>query len=55
MITKQKIKELKQRMPHHSIKGDEAKVELTAKELQDLLEFMERYINSTPMSFWYEE
>lgn len=41
MITKNKIKELQKRMLNHQVDGDTAVVEVTARELQDLLDTIE--------------
>lgn len=41
MITKEKFEELRQRMVNHKIINDTAIVELTAKELEDLLNMIE--------------
>lgn len=46
MITSDKLKELRERMIHHKVRGerdgDEIYVELSPKELQELLDEIER-------------
>lgn len=40
MITPEQLKELRKRMLKHKVKDDKAVVELSAKELQELLDYI---------------
>ena len=46
MITKEKLEELRTRMMHHKVINDVAIVELTAAELQELLDFVDEAFNN---------
>lgn len=45
-MTKHQIKELRQRMLEHKIVDDKAVVEVSAKDLQELLDMAEEYLDT---------
>jgi hypothetical protein len=45
-MSRDKIKELRQRMLEHKVVDDKAVVEITARELQELLDMAEEYLDT---------